>query len=127
SNATAIVGAVAVSSGLLVLAGALASRRRQREEEAVIAKVLGATRAELVQTYLVEYGVVGLISALVATGLGVLGAWLFATRILETRFTIDPGLLLAVVGIAVVTTTAVGAATMWSTLSVSPGERLREG
>lgn len=127
SNATAIVGAVAVSSGLLVLAGALASRRRQREEEAVIAKVLGATRGDLVQAYLLEYGVVGVISAFLATGLGVAGAWLFATRIIETRFSVDPGLLVAVVGIAVVTTTFVGAATMWSTLSVSPGERLRQG
>ena len=125
SNAVSIVGSVSVLSGLLVLGGAMASRRRQREEESVIVKVLGSTRSELVLSYLLEYGLVGAISAAIATGLGILGAWLFATRILETRFSIDPLLLLSVIGAAIVLTTTIGALTMWSALSVKPAERLR--
>lgn len=124
-NAVLIVGSVAIASGLLVLAGILTSRRRQREDESVVVKVLGATRRELIWSYLVEYGIVGLIAALIATALGVLGAWLFATRIVETRFSINPLLLLAVVGGAVLLTTAIGALTMWSSLSVKPAQRLR--
>jgi putative ABC transport system permease protein len=125
SNAVSIVGSVSVLSGLLVLGGAMASRRRQREEESVIVKVLGSTRSELVLSYLLEYGLVGAIAAAIATGLGILGAWLFATRILETRFSIDPLLLLSVIGAAIVLTTTIGALTMWSALSVKPAERLR--
>src|SRR5690606_7505806 len=44
SNAVATVGGLAVLSGVFVLAGALAAGRQQREADATVMKVLGATR-----------------------------------------------------------------------------------
>ena len=126
SNAIAIVGAIAVVSGLLVLAGALASGRHQREADSVVAKVLGATRADVLRSYVIEYGLVSAIAAALATALGVTGAWAFATLALGTHFSIDPLLLAMVIAGAMVLTIAVGAATTWSALSAQPAKSLRD-
>lgn len=125
SEAIAIVGGLAVASGVLVLAGALATGRRQREADSVVAKVLGATRGDVIGAYAIEYGLVGALAALLAAGLGVAGAWAFVTGVLEADFVADPLLLLLVVVIASLLTIAVGAATTWSALSVKPARFLR--
>lgn len=125
TNAVAIVGGLALVSGLLVLAGAMAAGRRQREADAVVAKVLGATRADVIRAYLVEYGLLGALSAVIAVILGVAGAWGFVTQILDIDFVANPVLLVSVVVAAVILTIAVGAATTWSALSVRPAPFLR--
>ncbi|MEO7221834.1 MAG: FtsX-like permease family protein, partial [Devosia sp.] len=48
STAVNIVGGLAVANGLLVLAGTMAAGRKQREADAVVNKVLGSTRADVV-------------------------------------------------------------------------------
>jgi putative ABC transport system permease protein len=126
SKAIAVVGGLAVVSGVLVLAGALATGRRQREADAVVAKVLGATRADVVRSYVIEYGLVGALSALLAALLGVCGAWAFVVVVLDSDFFADPLLLALVVVVASVLTIAVGAATTWGALSVRPARFLRE-
>ena len=52
ANAVSIVGAVALLSGVFVLAGALAAGRRQREADAIVTKVLGATRGQIASAFL---------------------------------------------------------------------------
>ena len=126
SGAIGIVGGLAVASGILVLAGVLATGRRQREADSVVAKVLGATRGRVIGSYVIEYGLVGALSALLATVLGVAGAWAFVAVVLESDFSVDPLLLLAVVAMAALLTIAVGAATTWSALSVKPARFLRD-
>src|SRR5690606_25865329 len=73
TNAVAVIGGLAVASGLLVLAGAMAAGRRQREADAVVMKVLGSTRADIIRTYLVEYGLLGGLAAAIAAGLSLVG------------------------------------------------------
>lgn len=126
SYAIGVVGAIALFSGALVLAGALATGRHQREADAVIAKVLGATRTDVVRSYLIEYGLVGALSAAVATLMGVGGAWAFVAFVLEADFSANPILLIMVMLVASLVTIAVGAATTWSALSVKPARFLRE-
>lgn len=125
SNAVAIIGGLAVVSGLLVLAGAMAAGRRQREADAVVSKVLGATRGDVILGYLIEYGLLGALSALLAVVLGIVGAWGFVTQVLELDFSVDPLLLVTVTASSIVLTIAVGAATTWSALSVRPAPFLR--
>jgi putative ABC transport system permease protein len=55
SVAASIVGGLAVGNGLLVLLGSLATGRRQRQADAVITKVLGATRAEVLSVSIVHF------------------------------------------------------------------------
>lgn len=126
TNAVAVIGGLAVASGLLVLAGAMAAGRRQREADAMVMKVLGSTRADIIRTYLVEYGLLGALAALVAAILSILGAWAFVELVLEIDFTVNPLVILLVVATAVALTIAVGTATTWSALSVKPASFLRE-
>ncbi len=126
SNAVAVIGGIALISGLLVLAGALAAGRRQREADAVVSKVLGATRGDVTRAYIIEYGLVGALSAVFAAILGVGGAWAFVTQVLESPFRLDWVLLAIVIVSASLLTIAVGAATTWSALSVRPAPFLRE-
>ena len=125
TNAVAIVGGLAVLSGLFVLAGALAAGRQQREAEAVVMKVLGASRADVIRAYLVEYGLLGALSALLATLLGGFGAWAFVTQVLEISFRFDVGLVLLVVLGAVALTILTGTLITWSALSSRPAQFLR--
>ncbi|HTJ57713.1 MAG TPA: FtsX-like permease family protein [Devosiaceae bacterium] len=125
ANAVAIVGGVAIVSGMFVLAGALAAGRKQREADAVVAKVLGATRWEIAAAYLAEYGLLGLLATLVAAGLGSLGAWAIVTRVLELEFSFDPALLVEVAFGAMLATILTGLATTWSALSSRPAAFLR--
>jgi len=125
TNAVAIVGGLAVLSGAFVLAGALAAGRQQREADATVMKVLGATRRDVVIAYLIEYGLLGVLSALLATLLGGFGAWAFVTQALEISFRIDAGLVAMVVLAAVVLTILTGMLSTWSALSSRPAGFLR--
>ena len=64
-------------------------------------------------------------SALLASLLGVAGAWGFVTQMLEIDFAADPGCWSLVIGGAIALTIAVGALTTWSALSVRPAGFLR--
>lgn len=125
SDAVSIVGGIAVVSGLFVLAGAMAAGRAQREADAVVMKVLGATRGDVVRAFLIEYGVLGALAAVLAAILGSLGAWAFVTQVMEMKFAIDLGLIVLVIAGAVALTIAVGVAMTWTALSVKPAGYLR--
>jgi len=126
TTAVEVIGGLAVASGVLVLAGAMAAGRRQREADAVVMKVVGATRGDIVRAYLVEYGLLGLIAALLATVLGVVGAWGFVEFVLEIDFFADPAVIGLVIGATVLIAIAVGMAMTWSALSTRPARFLRE-
>ena len=116
---------ITILAGLLVLAGAIAAGSRARLYDATILKVLGATRARIALVYVIEYGVLGAATGVLALLAGTLAAWIIAKTILEVPFTFD--------GQAVIVTVAGGgAATLLfgllgglGALSVRPARRLR--
>jgi putative ABC transport system permease protein len=126
TNAVAVIGGLAVVSGLLVLAGAMAAGRRQREADAVVMKVLGATRGDVVRAFVIEYGLLGALAAVIAAALSIVGAWAFVELILEIDFNVNPLVIIGVIVAAVALTIAVGITTTWSALSVKPASFLRE-
>lgn len=98
--ALAVRGAAAVAAlaGLLVLAGAIAARARERTKEAATLKVLGASRAQILAAYVLEYGAVGLIAGLAGVALGYAAAWPVVVRVFKAHWSVDwtgVGLLLA--------------------------------
>lgn len=125
ANAVAIVGGLAVVSGVFVLAGAMSAGRKQRQSDAVVMKVLGATRGDVVAAFLTEYGILGALAALIASALGAAGAWAILTQVLELQFTLDLGLIALVMLGSVAVTALVGIITTWSALSVRPARYLR--
>ena len=125
ANAVALVGSLAVVSGMLVLAGAMTVGRRQREADAVIMKVLGARRRDVVTAFVVEYGLLGLLAAIMGAALGMTAAWAILTFVMDIPFQPNlPIVALVVIG-AVVATIATGVLTTWSAMSVRPARQLR--
>lgn len=90
--AAAISGAaaIALTAGGLVLAGTVAAGQRRRIREAVILKVLGAKRRDLLRALLLEYALLGGAAALVATLLGAVAAWAVLTFILKADWVLLP-------------------------------------
>lgn len=126
TTAVEVIGGLAVVSGVLVLAGAMAAGRKQRESDAVVMKVLGATRGDVLRAYLVEYGLLGLLAAVLAALLGLAGTWAFVEFVLEIDFWADPALLIWVTLGTIALAIVVGMLTTWSALSTRPAGFLRE-
>ena len=125
AKAVGLVGGLAAVAGVLVLAGALSVGRRQRESDAVVMKVLGATRRDVVGAFLMEYGLLGAFSTLFASALGIAGSWAVAAFLLEVPFTVDVALMASAAGGVILLSVLTGAATTWSAMSARPAQRLR--
>ena len=81
----AIRGASAITliAAVLVLAGALATGHRHRVYDAVVLKMLGATRGRLLAAYALEYLLIGLATAMVGVAAGSLAAYLVMTEVMN--------------------------------------------
>jgi putative ABC transport system permease protein len=124
-EAIRVVALVTLAAGILVLGGAVAAGHRRRVYDAVVLKVLGATRGALALSFVIEHGVVGLLTALVAAGLGTLCAYGLVTGPMHTEWVFLPVPLLATAGLAVVLTLVFGFAGTWSALGAKPAPYLR--
>jgi putative ABC transport system permease protein len=122
ANGTA---AITIFAGILVLVGAVAAGHRRRVYDAVILKVLGATRRDVLKVYIIEFLILGVITATVATLLGTLAAWLVITKVMRAEWVFLPASTIstAVAGVAIVTT--LGYAGTWLALSQRPAPVLR--
>jgi putative ABC transport system permease protein len=85
-TAIRVAGGLTLFSGVLVLAGALATARARRIYEAVILKTLGATRWRIVAAHLAEHLILGLATALVASAAGAVVAYIILTELMEVGF-----------------------------------------
>jgi putative ABC transport system permease protein len=117
--------AVALVSGVLVLAGAIAAGHHRRVYDAVVLKVLGATRRDLGRAFLFEYGLLGLATAAIAGLLGSLAAWLVLTEVMHMDFTFLPGAVIWTALIATAITLLLGFAGTWRALSQKAAPLLR--
>ena len=126
SLAAALVGGLAVSNGLLVLLGSLASGRAQRRADAVITKVLGASQFEVISVYVVQYVILATFAAVLATPLGILLAYILTKVLLDVDFTLGIPALAAVDLGAIAITGFLGATTVFRALAVRPARLLRE-
>ncbi|HVY52602.1 MAG TPA: FtsX-like permease family protein [Devosia sp.] len=126
STAVNIVGGLAVVNGLLVLAGTMAAGRKQREADAVVNKVLGSTRTDVIKVFALEYALLGGFAALLATCVGIAGAYTIVNKAqMDVGFGVDPRLVLGVLVGSIALTILTGAATTWSALSTKPAQYLR--
>jgi putative ABC transport system permease protein len=119
------VAAVALLAGALVLAGALAAGARRRIYDAVVLKVLGASRRQVASAYLLEYGLLGLAAAGLSVALGTLVAWAVTTQVMGFEWTFLPGAALSVTLAALVLTLGLGLAGAWRALGAPAAPLLR--
>ncbi|HZB61588.1 MAG TPA: ABC transporter permease [Microvirga sp.] len=124
---TAIRGAssIALIASLLVLAGALAAGHRARLYDAVVLKTLGATRARLLSAYALEYGLLGLATAIFGLLAGGVAAYFIITRVMNLSFALDLSGALLASALAVLVTVGLGLMGTWRILSQKPAQYLR--
>ncbi len=116
--------ALALIAGILVLAGAVAAGRRRRIYEAVLLKVLGATRSALTRLFLIEFAVLGFATALIALGIGTLAAYFVLEDGMGAGFVFAPGVALATAILGVIVTSLIGYAGTWNALGARPARYL---
>jgi putative ABC transport system permease protein len=119
------IAAVTLAAGTLVLAGAMAAGHRRRVYEAVVLKVLGATRRDVTRAFLIEYGLLGGATAAIAAALGTLAGWLVLTRVMHQDWDFLPGAVAATALLAMVVTLAAGYLGTWRALGAKPAPYLR--
>ena len=125
--ATAVrsTASVTVLAGTLVLAGAVAAGQRRRIYDAVVLKVLGATRRNVTNAFLLEYGLLGAVTGLLAAAIGTLAAWVVVTYLMEGGFVFLPGSVALTVIVAATVTVLFGYAGTFRALRQKAAPLLR--
>ena len=117
--------AVTLLAGVLVLAGAAAAGHRRRVYDAVVLKVLGATRGRVLAAYSIEYGLLGAATAVIAGFVGTLAAWAVVTRMMQFEWLFQPWIAAATVAGAAALTLAFGFVGTWRALGDKAAPLLR--
>ncbi|QEX19773.1 glycosyl transferase family 1 [Hypericibacter terrae] len=121
---TATAG-LALASGLLVLASAVLAEERRRIYEAVVLKVLGATRRDLARAFLLEQGLLGLVTGLLAILLGSIASWVLVTYGMENEWSFSGPTVFAIALGGAALALLIGLGGTWRALSTPAAPHLR--
>lgn len=125
AQAIRAAAAVTLVAGVLVLSGAIAAGRRRRVYEAVVLKVLGAVRSDVLRAYLLEYGLIGAATGVIAAAVGSVAAWGVITFVMRGQWEFLPNVVLATVVGCVALTLALGFLGTWRALGARASGFLR--
>ncbi len=125
SAAVGAASAVGIAAGMVVLVGTVAAARARRSYDAVLLKMLGATRGQVLLVHCLELMLVAFVVMLLALGLGALGGWYVIVQLFELAWTPDwlRACLTVLLGGGVML--LVGLAGSLSVLAVRPAQALR--
>jgi putative ABC transport system permease protein len=126
SAAIRAAASVTVAAGIAVLIGALAAGARARTYDAVLLKLLGATRGQVARATLAEYGFLAVIVAGLALLLGGGAGWYVVTQVFKLEWQPDWVPVVATVVIGGMVTVILGLAGSWRALSARPNAVLRD-
>lgn len=123
--AISFVGSFVLLSGILILIGSVALTKSQRIYENAVLKTLGANRRTLTAILFAEYGLLGLLAGIIATGFAVALSFVVSRYLMEVEWQFDA--MLAVAGIATtgLLVMIVGAAASFDVLFKKPLGTLR--
>ncbi|MDO8608494.1 MAG: ABC transporter permease [Phaeospirillum sp.] len=123
--AVRLAGAVTLAAGTMVLAGAVMAGHRRRVWEAVVLKVLGATRGQLWRAYLAEFAVIGMVTGLAAAGVGSAAARAILIHVMKAEWVFLPGVTAATLGLCVGASLLAGFVGTWWALGAKAAPLLR--
>jgi putative ABC transport system permease protein len=123
--AVRVAGGVTLCAGALVLAGALATAQRRRILEAIVLKVIGATRARILAAHAAEYLLLASATTVFALALGTFASWLAVTQIMELEFAFSWPAALQALALATGLVLTFGAIGTASVLSARPAAYLK--
>lgn len=116
---------IALLAGALVLAGALAASHRRRLYDAVVLKVLGATRREVMAAFVIEFGLLGLAASAAAVAAGSLCAYVLLNLYMRVDYEVMVAPALGTVAAAIITVLVLGFAGTWRALGQKAAPLLR--
>ncbi|MBZ6379562.1 ABC transporter permease [Pacificimonas flava] len=125
SAAIRAASAVAILAGIAVLVGAIAAARRARTYDAVMLKVLGATRPQILLAFLIEFAILSAVVAGLALALGAAGGWFVITQVFDLEWLPDWGPVVAVVLAGASAISLLSLVGNWSALRARPAQALR--
>ncbi|MBV9557787.1 MAG: FtsX-like permease family protein, partial [Pseudolabrys sp.] len=117
--------AITLLAAGLVLGGALAAGHRHRVYDAIILKTLGASRRQLLTSYLTEYLLLGTATAVFGVLCGSLAAWRIVADLMNLTFRFEPIPALAATLGAVIITLVLGLVGTLRALGQKPAPVLR--
>jgi putative ABC transport system permease protein len=112
-------------TGILVLSGALAAGLSSRSYESVVLKTYGATKRQLLQSFAIEYGLLGFVAAVFGVLVGSIASWGLARWILEMPFTFSWETAIITALTSMVLTILAGMIVTYRALSTKPSQYLR--
>ena len=125
STAIAAAASVAILAGIAVLIGAITAAREMRTYDAVMLKVLGATRVQILGAQAIEYLLLSLSVAAVALALGLGAAWYVVVQLFQFVWLPDYVAVFATLATGVALTLVIGLLGSLPILAARPAKALR--
>jgi putative ABC transport system permease protein len=119
------MAAIALLAGFLVLAGAVSADQHRRIHDAVIFKVCGATKRDILTAFAWEFMVLGLLAGLISSGVGSLAAMGILEGLMDINFSVHPLAIVITVLVGLLVTLALGLLGTWKVLRHKPARYLR--
>ena len=126
ATAVAAASAVAIAAGIAVLVGAIAASRQARVYDAVLLKMLGATRGQVLVVQAIEYAVLALLVSAVALAVGAGAGWYVIVRVFDLEWGPDWPVVCATLAGGVALILGIGLVGALPALAARPARALRE-
>ncbi|MEM7193053.1 MAG: FtsX-like permease family protein, partial [Pseudomonadota bacterium] len=111
--------------GAAVLAGAVSAGQQRRTYLAVLYKTLGAARRQILAAELIEFGLLGLATAVLAILIATVTAYALCTFVFDITFIFDAFAALGTIALALILVLGLAALTTWRVLSAKAAPYLR--
>ncbi len=125
-TAIGVAASVAVLAGIAVLIGAIAAARRSRSYDAVLLKLLGATRRQILLVQALEYAALATILSALALAIGSAAGWYATVEIFDLEWQPSWGVVLGTVAAGGIGTLLLGLLGTLPVLAARPAAALRE-
>ncbi|GHH07739.1 ABC transporter permease [Sphingomonas glacialis] len=118
--------AVTVAAGIAVLIGAVAASGATRRYDAVILKLLGGSRRQVLGAQALEYAILSLVLVVVALAMGSAAGWYVVTQVFKIGWAPRWDVIAMTLGAAVALTLGTGLAGSLPALRARPASALRD-
>ncbi|WP_157219730.1 ABC transporter permease [Flavisphingomonas formosensis] len=125
ATAVGAAASVAIASGIAVLVGAILAARQARTYDAVLLKLLGATRRQVLAVQALEYALLATVIAAVALAIGVTAGWYVTVRMFELPWAPTWPAIFGTLGSGIVLILVIGLAGTLPVLAARPAQALR--
>ena len=119
------MAAIALLAGFLVLAGAVSADQHRRIQDAVIFKVCGATRFDILGAFAAEFLILGAVAGCISAVVGSLAALGIVTGLMKMSFTLHPAAVIITILLGIALTLLLGLLGTWKALGQKPSTYLR--